>query len=124
MATALHQRAVGIAQFSGAARSDPKVTADCAKIAVSVDADCEARYPRFRPAKVTLYATGGRSFARAVDEPLGAPDNPLDDAALGEKYLGLAGPQLGAARARATLASLWRLDELDSVAGLCDALAG
>jgi hypothetical protein len=63
-------------------------------------------------------------FARAVDEPLGAPHNPLDDRALGEKYLGLAGPVLGAARARATLAQLWRLDELDSVTGLCDALAG
>ena len=123
MATALHARAVGIENFSEAARSDPKVIADCAKITVSVDAGCEARYPRFRPAEVTLHAAGGRSFMRAVDEPLGAPDNPLDDGALGEKYLGLAGPVLGAARARETLAMLWRLDEADSVAGLCDALA-
>ena len=120
----MHARSVGIAHFSEAARSDPKVTADCAKIAVSVDAECEGRYPRFRPAKVTLNATGGRSFTRAVDEPLGAPDNPLDDRALGDKYLGLAGPVLGAARARETLALLWRLDELDTLAGLCDALAG
>jgi 2-methylcitrate dehydratase PrpD len=124
MATALHARGIGIEQFSEAARSDPKVTADCAKIAVSVDADCEARYPRLRPAKVTLHATGGRSFTCAVDEPLGAPDNPLDDGTLGEKYLGLAGPVLGAARARETLALLWRLDELDGMAGLSDALAG
>lgn len=123
MATALHRRAVGIEHFSEAARRDPKVTADCAKIAVSVDDGCEARYPRFRPAIVTLYATGGRRFTRAVDEPLGAPDNPLDDAALGEKFLGLAGPVLGAARARESLALLWRLDEEDSVSGLCDALA-
>ena len=65
-----------------------------------------------------------RRFARAVDEPLGAPHNALDDGALGEKYLGLAGPVLGADRARETLALLWRLDELDSVAGLCDALVG
>ncbi len=98
--------------------------ADCAKIAVFVDADCEARYPRLRPTKVTLHASGGRSFARAVDEPLGAPRNPLDDGALGDKYLGLAGPVLGVARARETLALLWRLDELDTLAGLCDALAG
>jgi 2-methylcitrate dehydratase PrpD len=124
MATALHRRAVRIEDFSEAARRDPKVTADCAKIAVSVDADCEARYPRFRPAKVTLRTKDGRGFARAVDEPLGAPHNPLDDAALGEKYLGLAGPVLGAERARETLALLWRLDQQDSVVPLCNALAG
>ncbi len=123
MATALHARGVRPEHFSAACRSDPLVVADCAKIAVSVDADCEARYPRLRPAKVTLYASGGRRFARAVDEPLGAPRNPLDDRALGEKYLGLAGPVLGAARARKTLALLWRLDEQDSLVPLCDALA-
>ena len=124
MATALHARGVGIEHFSEAARCDPKVTTDCAKIAVAVDADCEARYPRVRPAKVTLHATGGRIFLRSVDEPLGAPRNPLDDAALGDKYLGLAGPVLGPDRARETLAEVWRLDEIHSVAGLCDALAG
>ncbi len=124
MATALHGRGVRPEHFSAACRGDPAVIADCAKIAVFVDADCEARYPRQRPAKVTLHARGGRCFARAVNEPLGAPRNPLDDGALGDKYLGLAGPVLGAARARATLTLLWRLDELDTLAGLCDALAG
>ncbi len=124
MATALHKRGVRAEHFSAACRGDPAVIADCAKIAVFVDADCEARYPRFRPAKVTLHASGGRRFARAVDEPLGAPQNPLDDGALGDKYLDLAGPVLGAERARETLAELWRLDELETVAGLCDALAG
>ncbi|MEE8532860.1 MAG: MmgE/PrpD family protein, partial [Alphaproteobacteria bacterium] len=124
MATALHARGVRPEHFSAACRGDPAVTADCAKIAVFVDADCEARYPRLRPAKVTLHASGGRCFTRAVDEPLGAQRNPLDDGALGDKYLGLAGPVLGAARARETLALLWRLDELDTLAGLCDALAG
>ena len=128
MATGLHARSVEIAQFSEAARCDPKVTADCAKIVVAVDADCEARYPRNRPSKVTLHAAGGRRFVRRVDEPLGAPRNPLDDAALGDKYLRLAGPVLGpglgADRARETLAEMWRLEEIDSVAGLSNALAG
>ncbi len=123
MATALHRRGVRPEHFSAACRGEAAVIADCAKIAVFVDADCEARYPRRRPAKVTLHASGGRSFTRAVDEPLGAPRNPLDDGALGEKYLGLAGPVLGAARARETLALLWRLDEQDSLVPLCDALA-
>ena len=124
MAAALHARAVTPAQFSEAARNDPAITADCAKLRVTVDPVCEALYPRLRPAKVTLRTTDGRAFHGAVDEPLGAPRNPLDDGALGVKYLDLAGPVLGAERARATLDMLWRLDELESVTGLCDALAG
>jgi 2-methylcitrate dehydratase PrpD len=122
MATGLHARSVEIEQFSEAARCDPKVTADCAKIVVTVDADCEARYPRSRPSKVTLHAAGGRRFLRRVDEPLGAPRNPLDDAALGDKYLRLAGPVLGPGRARETLVEMWRLDEIDRVTELCNAL--
>ena len=124
MATALHARAVALEQFSEAGRNDPKVTADCAKVRVTVDPVCEAKYPRLRPAKVTLRTTDGRTFHGAVDEPLGAPRNPLDDAALGAKYLDLAGPVLGAARAQATLDMLWRLDDLAEMTELCDALAG
>ncbi len=124
MATALHERAIALGHFSEASRNDPKVTADCAKVRVTVDPECEARYPRFRPAKVTLRTTDGRAFHGAVDEPLGAPRNPLDDAALGAKYLDLAVPVLGAERAQATLEMLWRLDELAEVTELCDALAG
>ncbi len=55
---------------------------------------------------------------------MGAPRNPVDDAARGAKYLDLAVPVLGAARAQATLEMLWRLDELAEVTELCDALAG
>ena len=124
MATALHARTIALGHFSEASRSDPKVTADCAKVRVTVDPVCEAKYPRFRPAKVTLRTTDGRAFHGAVDEPLGAPANPLDDAALGAKYLDLAVPVLGAGRAQATLDMLWRLDQLAEVTGLCDALAG
>ncbi len=124
MATALRKRAVTLEHFSQACREDPKVRADCAKIRVSVDAECEAKYPRFRPAKVTVRCRDGRAFQGAVDEPLGAPRNPLDDRALGAKYLDLAGPVLGARRAQETLAMLWRLDELADVRELCEALAG
>ncbi|MCH9000122.1 MAG: MmgE/PrpD family protein, partial [Proteobacteria bacterium] len=124
MATALHARSIALEHFSEAGRNDPKVTADCAKVRVTVDPVCEAKYPRLRPAKVTLRTTDGRAFHGAVDEPLGAPRNPLDDAALGAKYLDLAGPVLGAARAQATLDMLWRLDDLAEMTELCDALAG
>jgi 2-methylcitrate dehydratase PrpD len=124
MATALNKRAVTLEHFFRACREDPGIGADCAKVRVSVDPECEAKYPRFRPAKVTLRCRDGRVFRQAVDEPLGAPANPLNDAALGAKYLDLTGPVLGAERAQATLAMLWRLDELADVTELCEALRG
>ncbi len=124
MATALHERTIALGHFSEVSRNDPTITADCTKVRVTVDPVCEAKYPRFRPAKVTLRTTDGQAFHGAVDEPLGAPRNPLDDAALGAKYLDLAVPVLGAARAQATLDMLWRLDQLAQITELCDALAG
>ncbi len=124
MASALHKRAVTLDHFSEACRNDPDVIADCAKIKVSVDPDCEASYPRLRPAKVTVTTTDGRTLQGAVDEPYGSTLNPLDDAALGEKYLAITSAVLGARRAEETLDMLWRLDEAASVRPLGDALAG
>ncbi len=110
--------------FSEACRGDPEVLADCAKITVAIDSECESDYPRLRPAKVTLRTTAGQTFRRQIDEPYGSPDNPVTDEALGAKYLDLAGGRIGAERARETLELLWRLDELTSVKDLADALAG
>ena len=124
MATGLHRRAVRLEHFSEARRNDARVTADCAKIRVFVDEGLDAEYPRLRPAKVTVVTTGGQSFRRRVDEAYGSPANPMDDEALGAKYLDLVGGVLGPERAEETLALLWRLEELASVTALGDALSG
>ncbi len=124
LATGLHKGAVTLDHFSEACRGDPEVLADCAKIKVAIDSECESGYPRLRPAKVTLRTTTGQTFRRRIDEPYGSPDNPVTDEALGAKYLDLAGGRIGAERARETLELLWRLDELTSIKDLADALAG
>ena len=124
MATGLNKRRVALGDFSEACRNDPRVTADCAKIVVAIDPECEAKYPAARPAKVTVVTTDGRAFDGEVDEPLGSALNPLGDEALSAKYRDIAGAVIGAEQAQETLAMLWRLDELGSVRGLADALAG
>ena len=58
-----------------------------------------------------------------MDEAYGSPANPMDDEALGAKYLELVGGVLGPGRAEETLALLWRLDRLPTVTGLGDALS-
>ena len=124
MATGLHKRSVTLEHFSEACRNDPKVTADCAKIRVSVDGGLDAEYPRLRPAKVTVVTTDGQAYQRRVEEAYGSPANPMDDEALGAKYLELVGGVLGPERAEETLALLWRLDRVASVTALGDALSG
>ena len=64
--------------------------------------------------------TGGEVFSVAD----GSATNPLTDAALEEKFLGLAAPVLGEARAREGLAQLWRVDALPDIRPLAELLAG
>jgi 2-methylcitrate dehydratase PrpD len=123
IATALRRRRVTLADFGAAERADPAVLGLTGRIHVATDAGCDAEYPRRRSAKVRLRLRDGRSFDRYVPEPYGAASNPLTDAALEEKFLGLAEPVLGAARAREALAQLWRIEELADVRPLATLLA-
>ncbi|WP_327658766.1 MULTISPECIES: MmgE/PrpD family protein [unclassified Streptomyces] len=50
---------------------------------------------------VTVTSTDGRRWSLRVDEPSGSPGNPLSEAAVKEKFRGLAGRVLPAARVRA-----------------------
>ena len=103
---------------------DPGVAAMIPRIHVTVDAQCDADYPRLRAAQVVLEAADGRSFARYVPEPYGAASNPLSDPVLDAKFTDLAAPRIGGDRARAGLAMLWRTEALADVRGLAEALAG
>ena len=42
-----------------------------------------------------------------IDNPVGHPDNPMDDEAIGEKFSSLAVPVLGAKRSSQVLQRLW-----------------
>ncbi|SDB47298.1 MmgE/PrpD family protein [Belnapia rosea] len=123
IATALQRRRVTLADFGAAERADPAVLGLTPRIHVTTDAECDAEYPRRRSAKVRLRLADGRSFDRYVPEPYGAASNPLTDAALEEKFLGLAEPVLGAARARDALAQLWRIEEVADIRPLAELLA-
>ncbi len=124
IATALVRGQVTLADFGDAQRADPAVLALAPRVKVGVDAACDADYPRRRAAKVRLHLRDGRSFERYVPEPYGAASNPLTDAALEQKFLGLAAPVIGEARARAGLEQLWRIDDLADIRPVAELLAG
>ena len=123
MAVGLHKRNVDLDDFSEARRSDPDITGDCAKFHVTVDPECDANYPRLRPAKVRLTTTAGDTFDTQVDDAYGSPLNPMDDDALSEKYRAITTPVLGDELSDTTLARLWRLDDQDQIVPLADMLA-
>ena len=123
LAVALRHRAVRLEHFSPHHLADPAMAAECAKVTVAVDADCEADYPRLRPATVTVLARDGRRFERRVDEPYGAPANPMTDGDLRAKFRDLATPVLGTEATAEVEEMVGRLDGLDSVAPLIEALS-
>lgn len=123
VATALVRGRVTLADFGEAERRDPAILALTGAIRTEVEEECEAAYPRKRGAKVKVTTTDGRVLERTVMEPFGSASNPLSDAAVAAKFLGLAAPRLGEGRARAALEMLWKVDDLADIAPLAEALA-
>lgn len=67
---------------------------------------------------VSVRTVDGRQASLRVEVPLGAPGNPLSDAALEEKFFSLAGRVIPRQQAKELLEQLWRLEELESVRAL------
>lgn len=123
LAGAMLGGAMGLEDFSPAARSDPARTALCAKVRVHVDDECETTYPDKRSARVKLTTRAGAVHERFVPEPYGAPANPISDEALAAKFTGLVTPVLGAERAARIKALVADLANLAHAGDLCAALA-
>ncbi|POA30672.1 MULTISPECIES: MmgE/PrpD family protein [unclassified Pseudomonas] len=64
---------------------------------------------------VSIRSRDGRTASLCVEVPLGAPGNPLSDAALEEKFLSLATQVLPVEQATGLLERLWQLEKLQSV---------
>src|SRR5438034_5417002 len=119
---ALRFRAIKVEHFTEEMRGDPAFAAVARKLTVTAPPDIDRLYPQLRPARVTVTTARG-SFTRQADEALGWRIVPLDDAALEVKFLGLVGPVLGTARAKALAEQLWSIDALSDVAPLVESMA-
>ena len=119
---ALKFRAIKLKHFADEVRRDPGFAAIARKLTVTAPPDVDRLYPQLRPARVTVTTARG-NFTRQADEALGSRIVPLDDAALEVKFLGLVGPVLGTARAKALAEQLWSIDALSDVAPLVESMA-
>jgi 2-methylcitrate dehydratase PrpD len=100
-------------QFSDAHVLDPQIVGLRAKVALKKNEGF-----REDEAVVRLRLKDGRTLEKRVDHATGAPENPMTDEALSEKFRALAAPTLGKERTEKLLSELWRLDEAARVSDL------
>ena len=120
VATALTHGSVRLAAFEPARMRDPATRELMQKIEVLIDPELDAAFPAQRAARVRIDTTDGRSEDYLQPARKGDPELPLSDRDLDEKYLELASPVIGEARARALLAKLWSLEQVGNVASGLD----
>jgi 2-methylcitrate dehydratase PrpD len=89
---------------------DPDVRALMQKIECVADAELSKAFPRQRAARVEIELASGRRVEHFQPTRKGDPEAPLTDAELDDKFLELATPVIGDARARALLKRLWSLE--------------
>ncbi|MCX7272503.1 MAG: MmgE/PrpD family protein, partial [Burkholderiales bacterium] len=111
VACALIHGSVRLDAMSPTRLASPAIRDLMTRITVGVDPALDRAFPGQRAARVTLTDTDGRSESFLQPTRIGDPDAPLSDRDLDDKFIELAAPVLGDARARDWLSRLWALDE-------------
>ena len=96
---------------------DPALRPLMAATKVTVDDDFEAMLPRV---KLRMNATTNDGALHTVEivDPLGDPENPMQDRDIEAKFNAMAAPVLGPARCRQALDAWWRVRDADDIAAL------
>lgn len=115
MALAATKGRINIADFASADLEDTGLSDLARKVAVRVDAQCEADYPRLRSAHIVVKTRTGTEHRRYVDEPLGSARHPLSDEALLRKFDELAAPLLGVAESERLKVEIFAIDRVQDV---------
>ena len=113
---------IGEASFSDASVRDPSLRPLMAKIKVIPDEGIEALLSEKTIIRVRATAAGGASHCVEIVNPLGHPDNPMEDGHIEEKFLRLAEPVLGPARCRSALDGWWHVHDAQDVGRLIQML--
>ena len=108
---------IRVSSFEENAVRDPSLRPLMAKIKVIADDAIEARLPKVRLRVVATTHDGSRHEIQ-VENPLGHPDNPMQDHHVEEKFLALATPVLGEQRSQAALVRWWRVADAPDVGAL------
>jgi 2-methylcitrate dehydratase PrpD len=117
-AAAMMTGAAGVKQFSDETVRDPAVVALRDRVVATVDTAMGEEQVR-----VVVTLRDGRRIEKFIEHVVGSVERPMTDATLEAKFLDLADGPLAPARARALLATCWRVEELASAADIARAAA-
>jgi 2-methylcitrate dehydratase len=120
-ARALIDGPIRVSSFDDDAVRDPALRPLMQKIKVIADDEIEALLPQKTLLRVAASASDGSRYSVEIVNPLGHPDNPMQDAHIEEKFLALAEPVLGP-RARAALQQWWSVPDTADIAALIQLL--
>ncbi len=115
-----HSMAVGLvdgaafpAQYSDARVADPVIAGLRDKIQATIDESMAED-----AAEVTITLRSGQEHTQRIEHATGAPENPMTDAQLNEKFQALVGDVFPSDQVEGMLSALWNLDQADDVAGV------
>jgi len=103
--------------FEEAAVRDPSLRPLMAKIRVRIDEEVDANYPAHVSMKVEATTTDGKRYILEPRDPLGHNKKPMQDKDIRTKFLGVAEPVLGPARASRALERWWDLQHVSDISG-------
>jgi 2-methylcitrate dehydratase len=121
-ARALIDGPVRVSSFSDEAVRDPSLRPLMQKIKVIPDDEIEALLPGKTLLRVVATANDGTRHSVEVANPLGHPDNPMQDRHIEEKFVVLAEPVIDIERCRMALDRWWRVESSDDVSALMQLL--
>jgi len=121
-ARALVDGPIRVSSFSDEAVRDSSLRPLMEKIKVIPDDAIEALLPAKTLLRVVATATDGARYSVEVVNPLGHPDNPMQDRHIEEKFVALAEPVIGIERVRMALDRWWRVESSDDVSALMQLL--
>ena len=115
-----HSMAVGLvdgaafpAQYSDARVADPVIAGLRDRIQATIDESMAED-----ASEVTITLRNGQEHSQRIEHATGAPDNPMTDAQLNEKFRALVGDVFPSAEVDLMLSALWDLDQAPDVGGV------
>jgi len=115
VATALIHGRVRLSAFTPDRLADARIRALMSRIRLVTDPKLDAAFPGQRAAQITFTTQGGQQSSYLQPTRKGDPEQPLTDADLSDKFMELAAPVVGNARAQTLLANLWKLEHCENL---------
>jgi 2-methylcitrate dehydratase len=115
IAIALLDGEITLRSFAPERLSDPAVANLMRKVKVSESAAMTAQYPAAAPGRVSIRMSSGEVIAREIKYPRGHAGNPMDDAAVEEKFRELFRAHGDASQCDRVLQSVWGFERATDI---------